>query len=220
MAAHQPHWAPSGDRLAFMGKAAGERARWRIYLARAEGGALEEALPEGDDQGVPSWSADGQSIIFGDRKTQVGFNGATIHQLNLATHTVSGIDSPVGLWSPRMSPDGRHLAAVTHDNKSLYVRDNGRKTWRRCLTMEALDDAVWSRDSSWIQFVGVGSAKTSTLFRVPVGCGEAKEVLDLSAYQFVGDTWFGIAPDGSPMGLVRLPDEIYAIEWRLALRLP
>lgn len=220
MEAHQPHWSPDGARIAFMGKRAGDGKRWRVYVVFSPDGSLDEALPDGDDQGVPTWSADGRSLIFGDLTPVVGFDRAAIHQLNLHTRVLSTITTPIGMWSPRMSPDGRYLAAVSYENKNLYLRDNLQRTWRKCVTMGFIEELVWPLNSSWIQFIGVPRAGERRLFRTSPACEQPREILDLLAYNFVGSTWIGIAPDHSPIGLVSIPDEIYAIDWRIRRILP
>ena len=220
MEAHQPHWSPDGARIAFMGKRASEGARWRVYLVPSAGGGLDEPLPDGDDEGVPSWSPDGGSLVFGDLMPASGFERAAIHELDLQTGAVATIAAPMGMWSPRMSPDGKYLAAVSHDNKSLCLRDNLRKTWRVCATMNFLEEASWPLDSSWIQFIGVAGSGERDLFRVSPACEPPRQVVDLTALHFLGATWFGIAPDHSPTGLLRFPNEIYALDWRLRRRIP
>jgi hypothetical protein len=45
-------------------------------------------------------------------------------------------------------------------------------------------------------------------------------MLDTSNLRFAGDAWFGIAPDLSPVALLRIPEEIWAINWRLQRRIP
>jgi Tol biopolymer transport system component len=220
MEAHQPHWSPDGTRVAFTGKAAGKEARWRIYVAPGSGGALDEPLPEGEDQGVPTWSPDGRSLIFGDRMTPSGFEAAAIHELDLRTHRLTRLGAPASLWSPRMSPDGKHLGAVSYDSRVLYLRDNVRETWRACVTMNFVEEPSWPLDSSWIQFVGNERNGQRGLFRIGLDCRQPRRIVDLSPYSFAGDTWFGITPDGSPSGLVQMPDEIYALDWRMRRRIP
>jgi WD40 repeat protein len=214
--AHQPHWSPDGTRIAFMGKRAGRDAHSRIYIVPSPGGSLTEPLPDGDDQGVPTWSGDGHSLIFGDLRARAGFEHALIHELDLRTFALSTIPTPVGLWTPRMSPDGKYLAAVSYDNQSLYVRDNRIGTWRKRAGLEFLEEPVWSRDSAWIQFV---SRRTSgvALLRIDAAQGPAREIVDVSTFRNVGATWFGIGPDGSPLGLQGIAAEIYALNWRLRI---
>jgi Tol biopolymer transport system component len=219
MVAHQPHWSPDGTRIAFMGRRADNRSR--VYLVPSSGGALDEPLPNGDDQGVPTWSADGRSLVFGDLTTPAGFDRAAIHFLDLQTSAVSAIAAPIGLWSPRMSPDGKYLAAVSYDNKSLYIRGDAQGSWKRCATMLFVGEPVWSRDSSLIQFIGIlHDGDKDVLLRVSPGCEQPRLTVDLSPYRFAGDAWVGIGIDGSPLALLRTPEEIYALDWKLRRRGP
>src|SRR5581483_8383230 len=51
--AHQPHWAPDGSQIVFMGKRS--LGDYRIYLVSAKGGPPRELLATGENQGVPTW---------------------------------------------------------------------------------------------------------------------------------------------------------------------
>ena len=62
--AHQPHWSPDGSRIAFMARKPGKP--WRIVILDVASGATEEPIPEGGEQGVPTWSKDGHSLVFGE----------------------------------------------------------------------------------------------------------------------------------------------------------
>ncbi len=218
--AHQPHWSPDGTRISMMGKMAGKAAHWRIYLAASSGGGLDEPLPEGDDQGVPTWAPDGRSLVFGDRTSFKGFEGAAIHELNLQTREVTTVPAPIGMWSPRMSPDGKHLAAISYDSKSLYIRDNTRKAWQKCVTMDFLEEPSWPLDSAWVQFSANPRPGDRALFRVSPQCEPPKLIVDTYAYRLLGDAWFGIGLDHSPSAFLQMPDEVYALDWRLRRSIP
>lgn len=217
--AHEPHWSPDGTRIAFMGKSSQAGAHSRIYLVPGAGGPLDEVLPQGDDQGVPTWSPDGRSIFFGDLRVLKGFERAAIHELFLPTRAVTTIPAPMGMWSPRMSPDGKYLAAISYDNAAFYIRDNARGTWRRCATAGMIEAPIWAPDSSWAQFLAHDQGH-NLIMRVGPDCGSLKRTTEIDAYTFVGATWFGIAPDKSPIGLLRVPEEVYAIDWRMRLKFP
>jgi Tol biopolymer transport system component len=218
--AHQPHWSPDGTRIAFMGRPKGKKTHSRVYLVPSPGGGIYEPLPDGEDQGVPTWSADGKSIIYGDLRSISGFEGASIHSLNLETQERSAIAAPLGMWSPRMSPDGKYLVAVSFDSKGLYVQTTGPHVWRKCVSMDFLEEPSWPLDSSWIQFLGKSQTGHQAVFRVSPSCEQPKEIADLSHYIFAGDTWIGIALDHSPIGLVKAPPAVYALEWQLRRRIP
>jgi DNA-binding winged helix-turn-helix (wHTH) protein/Tol biopolymer transport system component len=212
--AHQGHWSPDGTRVAFMGKKAAKESAWHIYVVPAMGGAMYEPLPNWGDQGVPTWSADGTSIVFGDRRSPSGFEKASIHQLDLRTTTISSIGAPEGLWSPRISPDGKYLAAVTYDSRSLYVRDNKSAIWKKLIDMDFIEHAAWSPDSSWIQ-VFVRNGKRPALLRIARDGSRIEKTVDLTGAPIFSESWFGIAPDGSPLGLRgKEACDLYALDWQ------
>ena len=100
------------------------------------------------DEGVQqdgSWAPDGRRIAFGrglppDPKIR---NLLTIQVANLATAQVTTLPGSNGLFSPRWSPDGRHLVALSHDSLRLLSRRFGQ--WAG----HAPDDSILAlRDTS------------------------------------------------------------------------
>jgi Tol biopolymer transport system component len=219
--AQQPHWSPDGTRIAFMGRKRTAGAKWRAYIITTAGGSLDEPAPGGDDQGVPTWSHDGSKLIFGDLLAMKEFDHASIHEVDLRTGIVSRIPAPPGMWTPRMSPDGKYLAAVSFDNHSLWMRENSRGSWTRCATMKLLEEPVWSPDATFVQFPGSTGKTQRMLYRISPQCDEPpKAIVDLAEHSCVGDVWLGVAPDGSPIALLGLPEEIYALDWSRRRHLP
>jgi hypothetical protein len=71
------------------------------------------------------------SVWFG---TALGFDTAdspnmVLRVLDLATGRVSVVPGSKGLFSPRWSPDGRHIVAFTSDSLSLRMYDIAAQAW-------------------------------------------------------------------------------------------
>ena len=113
-----PHWSPDGKRIAFVATTPGKPTK--IYLISAEGGAPEELFPEGRSQMDPSWTPDGKSVVFG---RDAGTETKEINLFDLRTKQVSALPGSEGLFSPRCSPDGRYVAAMSADSKKLMLND-------------------------------------------------------------------------------------------------
>jgi Tol biopolymer transport system component len=113
-----------------------------------------------------------------------------------------------------MSPDGRYLVAVSYDSKALFVRDNLSETWTRLTGMEFIEEPAWSADSSWIQFLGHPVSTRKALFRIRPAGGHSEETADLTGLENLGETWVGVAPDGSPLVFRGSTSyEVYALDW-------
>lgn len=74
--AYQPHWSPDGARIAFMGRTPGKP--YRIFVISPAVGTPQAIKPDDAfDQGVPSWSADGKHLVFGERRqNEAGYRDA------------------------------------------------------------------------------------------------------------------------------------------------
>jgi serine/threonine protein kinase/Tol biopolymer transport system component len=59
-----PRWSPNAAQIAFTGQEQPGRAS-DVYLISAEGGSPERLLPEGHGTADPTWSPDGNSLLFG-----------------------------------------------------------------------------------------------------------------------------------------------------------
>jgi len=208
---HQPHWSPDGTRIAFMGqKKSGE---WRVFLFPADGGPLEEALPRGEDQGVPTWSPDGNSIVFGDLLYRKPGPQMSIHVLDLRTHQASELPGSKGLWTPRWSPDGKYISALTYNFKTLSVLDRKTDRWRELLRMNFIDNTVWSPDSRFIYFNAVSDQQENAWFRVGVPGGKIERIVSLADAPAPNENWYGVMPNGTLLALRDIKfQEVYALE--------
>ncbi|WP_158615359.1 winged helix-turn-helix domain-containing protein [Acidipila sp. EB88] len=144
-------WSPDGQELLLMARKPGET--WKVEEVRAEGGAVHTVLSDNRNLADPDWSADGQHIVFGREADLMGKeNGAQdIEVLDLRTQKISAIPGSQDLFSPRWSPDGRFIAALSRDQTRLAVFDCATHTWRTLFTGGAADP-VWSTDSTALYF--------------------------------------------------------------------
>jgi DNA-binding winged helix-turn-helix (wHTH) protein/Tol biopolymer transport system component len=194
--AHQPQWSHDNNRIAFMGK--NGAGRWRVYQALASSGSTDELFPQGEDQGVPTWSPNDCCLVFGERMTEKPRADMSIHKLDIASRTVSEIPGSKGLWSPRWSPDGKYILAITTDSCALRLLNRTSGYWWEISRMQNIDNASWSSNSQYIQFAGKSGDKRS-LFRFSIATSAIEPILDITSLDAGLDRWFGAWSDGSPI---------------------
>jgi Tol biopolymer transport system component len=111
-----PRWSPDGKQIAFMGQMPGKPIK--IYRIAAEGGRAEQLTTGDHNDADPNWSADGTSLVFaGNPSIESGIQ--SINLLNLKTRQVTTVPGSEGLFTPRWSPDGRHIDAGTGEAQKL-----------------------------------------------------------------------------------------------------
>jgi Tol biopolymer transport system component/DNA-binding winged helix-turn-helix (wHTH) protein len=193
-------WSPDGKQLALMAREPG--TSWQIYRISADGGSPERLLKEDRNAGDPSWSADGQSLVFGRVTDLMGKENQPrdLQILNLNTHQTTKIPGSEGLFSPRWSPDGRYIAALSLDQRRLALYDTTTRTWKT-LANTSVADPVWSFDSKAI-YIHAFMADTQPIYRVSVPDGHLEEAASLSGFRAedTADYFFvGITPDNVPL---------------------
>ena len=204
-----PNWSPDGKQLAFYGFLPGKNAK--IFTVSADGGSPRELIPEDAEKKYDAqWSPDGTKIIFGNGPTDPN---STIRILDRQTLQVSTPPGSTGLYSPRWSPDGRYVAALNFDSRSLMLFDFQTQKWEKIAKI-SLGFPNWSRFGEYIYFLH--EENDPSVMRVRLRDRKLERVADLKTFRQAGyySVWLGMAPDDSPLLLRDTgTHEIYALDW-------
>jgi eukaryotic-like serine/threonine-protein kinase len=217
MQVHMPRWSPDGTQIVFMGSVPGHP--WRLYLLPAEGGTPQQLKDGEQNEGDPTWMPDGKSIVFAgmpwlDYSVEPKPN---IRILNLQTGEVSSVPGSEGLFSPRCSPDGRYIAALSTESTKLLLYDFTKKVWQPLATsMFAYEN--WSRDSQYLYAEDYPDG-VDDIVRVHVPDGKIERLFSLKDVPRGFDPWefwVGLTPDSSVLLMRdRSTQEIYSLDLRL-----
>jgi Tol biopolymer transport system component len=211
-----PRWSPDGKQIAFVSIKPGES--WKLYLISANGGTPRPIVNESGSQIDANWSANGQQLMFGDYSHDNG--GINIRLLDLKTGKLTTIAGSQGLFSPRWSPDGRRIVAISPDNTTLMLFDFATQKWSTWLKESAgsVNYPVWSADGKYLYFDDLVNG-TEAIRRLKIGGSAPEEVCELETFErYPGalGLWSGRAPDGSWMFVRdRSTQEVYQLSMEL-----
>lgn len=213
-----PRWSPDGNTIAFVAAEPGKP--WKIFLVPSRGGTAREVLPEARNEVDVDWSADGKQLVFGRLSEQASTEAINIQLLDLATGQLSVLPGSDNLFSPRWSPDGRYIAALTSEYKTLLRFDLASRTWSKWI--ETPDSQIsypaWSMDSKYVYYDSYGN-NIDEYRRIGVSQRQSELVASLKNVRLFNGrwgTWSTIAPDGSPLFVRDIStQEIYALDVRL-----
>jgi serine/threonine protein kinase/Tol biopolymer transport system component len=211
-----PRWSPDNQTILFFEFPNGPNKPGKIYEIPASGGTPRELIPDDkQNEQDATWSVDGKQIAFaGDANDAIVRNsGSAIKILDLQTGKVSLLAGSQRMFSPRWSPDGRYLAAMTSDSSKLMLFDFQTSSWKQ-IGSGTLSWLNWSPDGKYIYLKDLEGKGSVERFHVPDG--KADRIVDLKGFVLtgLGGGAVSIAPDGSPLLLRdRGTQDIYALDW-------
>ena len=206
-----PHWSPDGTQIVYTDTQGGQS--WKAFLISAQGGIPAQVLPEKEYQSDAHWFPDGKRIIFGRTPFIPGSSEKVALQvLDLSSRQASIFPGSENLYGPRLSPDGKHLAAVTSDNKKLLIFDFQTQKWTDWVSEPGvITMAIWARDGRSIYYVNISG--TPGYRRVKVGQTRSELIIDLKDLHAL---WNGLTPDGAALYTRDVSvSEIYSLDVEL-----
>jgi Tol biopolymer transport system component/DNA-binding winged helix-turn-helix (wHTH) protein len=178
----QPAWSPDGRYLAFVAK-----VRGGIGLIPASGGPIRYLTSSGSD---PHWSPDGKTLVYRSTNLNTVREAGSWNSFLLlvdrdgsAPHELTHAGSPRGGHNhPRWLPDGRHVVFAAPGKlaaQTLWVVDVGTGAFEqlgtgasdklRQIEMNFIAYPAFTKDASYMYFVGSGRREPMGLWRARVG---------------------------------------------------
>jgi len=214
MRAFLPRWSPDGQQIAFIGTATGDH--WTTFVIPAQGGVARQLIPGNNDIADATWMPNSNSIVFGPWSSG---QSRGIKVLDLNTNQVSPLPGATEMWSPRISPDGRYIAALSQRESKMMLFDTRTQKWEE-LSVHYSGYPSWSRNGKFLYFQDwdQGTAYPSRVLRVRISDRKPETVVDLKTLDrlSIGTfmSWSGLAPDDSVLlSRNNSTQEIYAVKW-------
>jgi Tol biopolymer transport system component len=206
-----PKWAPDSKQMAYVSIRPGQATQ--IMLIGVGGGKSRAVYAENRGQIDVNWSADGRRMMFG---YVVGAANLSISLLDVKARKIAAVPGSEEMFSPRWSPDGRYVAALSRDSSKVMLFDYQTQKWSTWFTEAAgsVSYPTWSKDSKYLYFDDMVTDEEA-IRRVKVGEDNAERVFALHGIdRYMGPYgfWAGQGPDGSWMFVRdRSTQEVYSL---------
>ena len=140
---------------------------------------------------------------------------SAVHILDLKTGKVSTLPGSQGLFSPRWSPDGRYIPALSGDEKALSMFDLQTQKWVQ-LTTGTISWLNWSKDGKYL-IVYDGVHPRAVVLKVRLSDHKVEPIADLKNFATTGRYGYSltVAPDDSPLLLRDAGTyDVYSLDWQ------
>ena len=163
-----------------------------------DGGKPEQVTDANNGKGGdwdPAWSADGNSIIFGDtyETADLPQDRRKLHRLDLKTRKVSDLPGSEGMWSPHCSHDGRFLVGLSAPGWKPIRYDFSTRRQTELSKLRASYPAL-SSDDQYVYFAGSG--EDQGWWRVRIRDHKLEPIRSPKNLPVGNGRWFTVTPSG------------------------
>jgi Tol biopolymer transport system component len=181
--------------------------QWDLYVMNPNGTAVAQLTPGLADDVWPTWSPNGQRLVFYSNRST--FLGDTAPDWNIWVMNADGSGSATQLTSdpadeiqPSWSPDGGSIAFATNRDSGdyeIYVMDALGASATRLTTTTGEDaQPAWSPDGTTIAFATTRDAPTDSLPEIYVmSASDGSGATNLSNTPTASDILPAWSPDGT-----------------------
>jgi Tol biopolymer transport system component/DNA-binding winged helix-turn-helix (wHTH) protein len=144
-----PAVQPGGKEVVFRGKPPGA-VNSRLYQVSLEGGKTTEIVNESFSAGTPAWSPDGSKLLYAS--DSAAGPAAGLYVLDWKTREKQKVPDSQAYWKSRWSPDGKYLASVSADNKTIGLFNWSTQKWSEAIRGNLLGPVAWSSDAQSLYY--------------------------------------------------------------------
>jgi len=180
-----PRWSPDGSKILI---SAGVNGQLDLYSVDFTGN-LTRLTNDHDDELAPAWSHDGQSVLFGARRSGTW----QVMRLSIADGSRTQLTTGGG-YAAQPSPDGRHIFFTRLERPGVWTMPSAGGEARLIVPgVRAAETSNWRVTPNGIYFVGA-SANQVVVRHSPLAGGNVTDVAWLGNYSWPG---FAVSADGS-----------------------
>jgi Tol biopolymer transport system component len=188
---------------------------WKILVLPSSGGSAELLVHDSTEEADPTWTPDGESILFGKSDGTANRGNISIYRVELKTGKISSIADSKGIFSPRLSRDGRYISAFSDDASKLMLFETATNRWSTLMQGEELSYNEWSHDGAYVYLRQIRDG-VGEVVRVRIKDRIVEHFLSLKDFPQPTDpvtAWIGLTPDDALLLMRdRSIQELYALD--------
>jgi len=188
-----------------------------IFLFPTEaGGKPEQLTSEKAPSGILGWSADGASLFIWRESESGTPPEPAFYVLDLKTRQASRLPDSEGLHDGLVSPNGKYVAALNEDDKSVVLYDLHTHQQSELARGVGLFYVWWAHDGKAVFFQDIFEGSDTPIYRMEINNHRVERVTNFAqpfADDVTGYLLTGVTPDNQVLAtLIRSNSDLYALD--------